>query len=370
LSLASQCRKITGVALDPICSMRVKFSAGVATPLFRQGAPMDLAVAVSPSETAGGALSPETAAAANATFREHGCVLLRGALPPSVIDDMHGEFGARFGALDLPAMQAEAAKPPPNRFLKVGDARFDITLSMTGAFGRPAVFANPLLVGYLQSLLGPEMQLSNFTVVVSHPGAPEQHVHRDCGHLFAESGVGPNLPVYAVNVAVPLIDLGPETGPTQVWPGTHRHNQGDFVPPRSLMTYAMQRGDCMLMDYRTLHSGGHNISGRMRPIIYMVYARPWFFDQVNHIRRIPLDMPIEDYEALPQSVCALLIRAYSYAMRARWHETAGASAAPRAAANPGEPRSGQKVGRNDPCPCGSGRKYKHCHGQAVQSARA
>ena len=21
-----------------------------------------------------------------------------------------------------------------------------------------------------------------------------------------------------------------------------------------------------------------------------------------------------------------------------------------------------RVGRNDPCPCGSGKKYKHCHG--------
>jgi len=26
-------------------------------------------------------------------------------------------------------------------------------------------------------------------------------------------------------------------------------------------------------------------------------------------------------------------------------------------------RPSQKVGRNDPCPCGSGRKYKHCHGK-------
>jgi preprotein translocase subunit SecA len=24
--------------------------------------------------------------------------------------------------------------------------------------------------------------------------------------------------------------------------------------------------------------------------------------------------------------------------------------------------AGQKVGRNDPCPCGSGKKYKKCHG--------
>jgi preprotein translocase subunit SecA len=22
-----------------------------------------------------------------------------------------------------------------------------------------------------------------------------------------------------------------------------------------------------------------------------------------------------------------------------------------------------KIGRNDPCPCGSGKKFKHCHGQ-------
>ena len=25
-------------------------------------------------------------------------------------------------------------------------------------------------------------------------------------------------------------------------------------------------------------------------------------------------------------------------------------------------RVGPKIGRNDPCPCGSGKKYKNCHG--------
>jgi preprotein translocase subunit SecA len=34
------------------------------------------------------------------------------------------------------------------------------------------------------------------------------------------------------------------------------------------------------------------------------------------------------------------------------------------AADPQQPmvRDGVKVGRNDPCPCGSGKKYKQCHG--------
>jgi preprotein translocase subunit SecA len=58
--------------------------------------------------------------------------------------------------------------------------------------------------------------------------------------------------------------------------------------------------------------------------------------------------------------------------------TAAASAAPGAPppspfaprpAGPPQPakpqtvvRQGDKVGRNDPCPCGSGKKYKKCHG--------
>jgi preprotein translocase subunit SecA len=40
------------------------------------------------------------------------------------------------------------------------------------------------------------------------------------------------------------------------------------------------------------------------------------------------------------------------------------------AAGPVEPivREGRKVGRNEPCPCGSGKKYKHCHGQLAREA--
>jgi preprotein translocase subunit SecA len=33
------------------------------------------------------------------------------------------------------------------------------------------------------------------------------------------------------------------------------------------------------------------------------------------------------------------------------------------ARNPKDPTSWGKVGRNEPCPCGSGKKYKHCHGR-------
>jgi len=39
------------------------------------------------------------------------------------------------------------------------------------------------------------------------------------------------------------------------------------------------------------------------------------------------------------------------------------------AVDPGNPASWGKVARNAPCPCGSGKKFKHCHG-AIASAAA
>jgi preprotein translocase subunit SecA len=50
-------------------------------------------------------------------------------------------------------------------------------------------------------------------------------------------------------------------------------------------------------------------------------------------------------------------------------ESGVAGEATPAAAPPVEPfvRGDRKVGRNEPCPCGSGKKFKHCHG-ALQNS--
>jgi len=49
------------------------------------------------------------------------------------------------------------------------------------------------------------------------------------------------------------------------------------------------------------------------------------------------------------------------------HDEAGAPQGQGGAEPPSGPetyvREGRKVGRNEPCPCGSGNKYKQCHGK-------
>ncbi len=42
-----------------------------------------------------------------------------------------------------------------------------------------------------------------------------------------------------------------------------------------------------------------------------------------------------------------------------------ADAEPEPVRDPSDPATWGKVGRNEPCPCGSGKKFKHCHGALV-----
>ena len=65
--------------------------------------------------------------------------------------------------------------------------------------------------------------------------------------------------------------------------------------------------------------------------------------------------------------------AFQHAQANAMAEAAGAETAtggPAGTAAPAGPapvqpftREGRKVGRNEPCPCGSGKKYKQCHGK-------
>ena len=52
-----------------------------------------------------------------------------------------------------------------------------------------------------------------------------------------------------------------------------------------------------------------------------------------------------------------------YQEQAEQRTEAGRAASEAARANNTPYRAAKKVGRNDPCPCGSGKKFKNCHGR-------
>jgi phytanoyl-CoA dioxygenase PhyH len=277
-------------------------------------------VPVSEAERGRGALTRETTLIALTGLHEAGAVVLRGAYTPALIDQMYGEFCARYGGQGLAGMSALAQAPFPNPIQKVGDARFEIAMRMSGIYGQPAVFANPILMNFLTPLLGHDlMRLGSVTAVASFPGAEMQHIHRDHQQLFHEfAQIGPALPLYAVNVSIPLIDIDASMGPTAIWPGSHRWTeQQEATPALGMANTPFQRGDAILMDYRTMHTGMPNNSQRVRPILYLVYTREWFFDDNNHRGRAPLDISLEQLHLLPAELGLLMMRASQQQIRAR-----------------------------------------------------
>ena len=75
---------------------------------------------------------------------------------------------------------------------------------------------------------------------------------------------------------------------------------------------------------------------------------------------------IRSEEEIVQAEAAERARAESIAGQMQFqHPDMGGYSADEEAADPDYQNASEvpKVGRNDPCPCGSGKKYKHCHGQ-------
>jgi hypothetical protein len=280
-------------------------------------AAMDWIISISAEESAQGALLPTTRETVVSALSAHGVALLRSVFADSLVDALHQAYVEQFGALDADGMAGRAAAAPPNPCLKVGGRRYEITPRMTGAFADPQVFANPLIAGLLEDLFGDDVRMSAFSVVVSFPGAPPQHIHRDHPQLFPEGELGTVLPAYAINVAAPLIDVDLVAGPTGFWPGSHRWNNARLPSAETITMMPLRRGDCLLLDYRTLHAGLANRASGPRPVLYMVYARRWFADEANYRNRTPLDMSLETFESLPEAVQPLLLRAYSQSMRCR-----------------------------------------------------
>ena len=228
------------------------------------------------------ALSAEQTQQSVDLFHTHGALWLENVISRSTIEQLLAAYQKKY--LEL------SKKELRKRDATVGDQRFMITVDVKGDFNQPKLYANKALLPVLNGLLSHTMRIASFGSVVAMPGADEQAIHLDHPPLFGgEQTLQLDLPVYALTMVVPLVDLTPETGTTAIWEGSHRGNerfkmlqrlmgQPDFA--NASLPYA-KRGDVYLMDYRVIHGGMANRSEVARPILYIVYSRPWFRDGFN-----------------------------------------------------------------------------------------
>lgn len=224
--------------------------------------------------------------AADALIKQ-GCVRFEHLFDPALIDALRSEYQRQF-----PDLEAN----PPADGMAVGARRLQLAVQLTGPFLSPDFYANPALLTFAAAALGENFLIDSVAVVTALPGAAPQHLHKDHDDLFQEvplarSLVGP----YAITVAIPLIDLTPATGTTKLFLGSHR---GQLDEDAFDLPYG-PRGDCYAMDYRLWHRGTDNDSAAERPIIYLVYARPWFIDIINYANNRRINFAAADLAAIP-----------------------------------------------------------------------
>ena len=152
----------------------------------------------------------------------------------------------------------------------------------------------------VRAALGEDAVLRRRGLVVGLPGASDQAYHADAPRVPPEvwaehESTAEVLPAHSLVVFLPLCDLNEENGPTAFLPGSHQRwtaaaLEAESSAPGSSTAGApaildVNAGDAIVFDSRTQHAGGANRSQRARPILYLVFARPWF-DEAMHRRLV------------------------------------------------------------------------------------
>jgi len=234
---------------------------------------------------------PEVVAAVADAFNSAGCVLIERVLDVAIVDAMHDAFIDRYHRY-LDGQHHDDA-------LEVGPRRIMVTVALEPPFAEPEVYANPKLLPILDALLH-EVRLFGFGGVAALPGSTEQGVHRDDLGLFHDVVMDGAVPPYAVSVLIPLVDMRPDTtGTMRVWPGSHREFVSGSEFPFPPVDPLIRRGSALLMDYRLYHNGTENHSSDSQPILYNVYARPWYRDVLKYRKQPPLVISQDELARVP-----------------------------------------------------------------------
>ncbi len=190
----------------------------------------------------------------------------------------------------------------------VSSGRFYKAICIEGPVANRELLLPKAIESALVESLGTDFVFDSFGIINSLPGAAEQHWHRDGGILFPGNPLNFLLPVTAVTLAIPLVEMNDETGTTGFALGSHRANdhplRPDFEP-------VVPVGSAAIWDYRIFHKGMANRSRIPRPLFYATYCRPWWRDVSNFDggRGVKLSVRRETFDGLDEIMQSRLARA-------------------------------------------------------------
>jgi Phytanoyl-CoA dioxygenase (PhyH) len=255
-------------------------------------------LALEPEQPAAGQpLRPEQLALGVALFNRYGTLQVDHAFPVALIERVQRAFFDRYTAYFREADHPDA--------LFLGDRRYMLTVDVEPPFDDAALFGGGPLLPLVQAVLGDDAVLGAYTAVISLPGSHDQDLHKDHPALFPDTPWHHALPPFAVQLSIPLVPFDALTGSTRVYKGSHRA-PSDEAEKLPFQDPVVPLGSCFLHDYRCLHGGRGNRSQQVRPMLSLVFNRPWLRDYKNYRQQPPLRLPDAAYAALSPELRALV----------------------------------------------------------------
>jgi hypothetical protein len=238
-----------------------------------------ITIDLSADDRAAGRLSGENLLTAVDALRHDGYVVLNDVVDPAHLDLLHEQMIA-----DLDALQA---RPDAPYNWNVGNLQQDPPPFPPYLFGD--VLLNPFVVSVTSAVLGPKVKNVMYGGNTALPSDQRQPVHADVGHLWPLDVLETPHPAAQLVVNVLTVDVSPENGATELWPGTHRElgvGVGDDIkiPPQALearraicppIQPTFRRGSVLIRDIRLWHAGMPNRTAAPRPMIAMIHTSEW-----------------------------------------------------------------------------------------------
>lgn len=223
-------------------------------------------------------------------FQQYGVLVIPDAFDLRLVDELREDYFRNYDRYSQHTSHQDA--------LKVGSRRYMVTIALDGAFNSPDVYAPPLVLPVIRRVLGDRMILGSMTAVTSLGGSKAMHIHKDHPALFSRKELEQELPSFGVSMILPLLGYSEALGTTRVWKGSHQVSLRESLQMPHQDPYAA-RGSVLLMDYRLTHQGLANRTDQVRPILDIIYQRPWFRDIANYGQQSQLILSDEAWHQVP-----------------------------------------------------------------------
>lgn len=228
-------------------------------------------------------------------LRRHGAIILRDAIPIAALKAVLDDFNVRHDVHMAPGQKKLF------RTFQSDPLRAQITVAIEGPLANPEVFAPPSVLAIARKFMGDDFIVGEMGAVISHAGAGLQETHRDSSFLFGGLDMEIDLPPFSLTMLAPLVDVTLGMGPTEFWPGSHRLRDEAAITANPPLRIALSVGSVMMLDSRTLHRGGANTSGPVRPAAYFCFHRTWYVENPGYENKPQVRVTPSMLQRLPQA---------------------------------------------------------------------